>query len=54
MSKRARTEREGQRFLKDLPMPMLKAMPMPQGMLMLQPMVMLQDIPNKGLEQSLP
>ena len=52
--KRARTGKEGRRFLKDPPMTMLQGMPMLQGMLTVQSMLMLQEIPNKGLEQSLP
>ena len=60
VSKRARTRKEGQRFLKAPPMPMPKVMPMLRGMptvqtmLMLQDMLMVQDMPNKDLEQSLP
>ena len=65
-SKRARTGKEGQRFLKAPPMPMPKVMPMLRGMataqtmfmlqdmLMRQDMLMVQDMPNKDLEQSLP
>ena len=54
-SKRARTGKEGRKFLKAPPIPtMPKVMPMLQGMATVQTMLMLQDMHNKGLEQSLP